>query len=241
MLEQQKAVTLEQQQQQQTQQHQQNPMQPPQPLPQQSAAQQPQQYVSTMEQCAVAQQQKQLEQQQAAMEQQQKQQCAVAQQQKQLEQQQMEQHQQIEQQQVLEQQQQQQQSWGDNGMQGVGYYGDGGDGSQSYPGGQVPTGQEGQFYTGEPSKDSTQQQQQQSLGVYTPDSSTNSVHSLHGYPENHEQMAVEGVSSEYNTVGVEGGEVAGVTHSSVMESPSSIGSVEQVQGYSTDQGGMVRP
>merc|ERR1712233_4719 len=39
--------------------------------------------------------------------------------------------------------------------------------------------------------------------------------------------------------GVEG-EVAGVTHSSVMESPSSIGSVEQVQGYSTDQG-MVRP
>merc|ERR1719400_2837988 len=164
-----------------------------------------------MEQCAVAQQQKQLEQQQAAMEQQQKQQ------------------------QVLEQQQQQQQSWGDNGMQGVGYYGDGGDGSQSYPGGQVPTGQEGQFYTGEQAaKDSTQQQQQQqSLCVYTPDSSTNSVHSLHGYPENHEQLAVEGVTSEYNTVGVEG-EVGGVTHSSVMESPSSIGSVEQVQGYSTD-------
>merc|ERR1719273_1511960 len=178
-----------------------------------------------MEQCAVAQQQKQLEQQQAAMEQQQKQQ-QVMEQHQQLQQQMEQQQQQIEQQQVLEQQQQQQQqSWGDNGMQGVGYYGDGGDGSQSYPGGQVPTGQEGQFYTGEQAaKDSTQQQQQQqSLGVYTPDSSTNSVHSLHGYPENHEQMAVEGVSSEYNTVGVEGGEVAGVTHSSVMESPSSIG------------------
>merc|ERR1712213_154045 len=108
-------------------------MQPTQVLPQQNASQQ---YVPTMEQCAVAQQQQQLEQQQQ-MEQQQ---------------------QQIEQQQVLEQQQQQQQqSWGDNGMQSVGYYGDGGDGSQSYPGGQVPTGQEGQFYTGEQAaKDSTQ-------------------------------------------------------------------------------------
>merc|ERR1719193_2967656 len=156
MLEQQKGVTLEQQQQVQ-QQHQQTPMQPPQPLSQQQNA--AQQYVPTMEQCAVAQQQKQLEQQQAALEQQQKQQ-QVLEQQQQLEQQQaaLEQQQKIEQQQVLEQQQQQQQSWGDSGMQGVGYYGDGGDGSQSYPGGQVPTGQEGQFYTGEPSKDSTQQQ-----------------------------------------------------------------------------------
>merc|ERR1719400_1049664 len=62
MLEQQKGVTLEQQQQVQ-QQHRQTPMQPPQPLSQQQNA--AQQYVSTMEQCAVAQQQKQLEQQQA--------------------------------------------------------------------------------------------------------------------------------------------------------------------------------
>merc|ERR1712156_462087 len=59
MLEQQKVSVLEQQQQQQQQgQHQQTPMQPPQVLPQQNASQQPQQYVPTMEQCAVAQQQK---------------------------------------------------------------------------------------------------------------------------------------------------------------------------------------
>merc|ERR1712223_221846 len=80
MLEQQKVSVLEQQQQQQQQQgqHQQTPMQPPQVLPQQNASQQ---YVPTMEQCAVAQQQKQLEQQQAALEQQAKQQ-QVEQQQK---------------------------------------------------------------------------------------------------------------------------------------------------------------
>ena len=35
-----------------------------------------------------------------------------------------------------------------------------------------------QFYSGQADKADTTQ----SLGVYTPDSSTNSVHSMHGYP-----------------------------------------------------------
>merc|ERR1719466_620510 len=127
-----------------------------------------------MEQCAVAQQQK-MEQQ--AMEQQQ------AQQQQQLE---LEQQQAIamamEQQKVMEQQQQkQQQSW-NNDMTQAAYESVPGD--SSFQAGQTDTSQ---FYNGqaESGKDTGQ-----SLGVYTPDSSTNSVHSLHGYPENHENYPV---------------------------------------------------
>jgi len=109
-----------------------------------------------------------------------------------------------------------------------------------------------QFYD----KSSDQQQQQQSLGVYTPDSSTNSVHSMHSYPTQQGSEAVPGGSS--NTGG--GGTAAGDTSadyqqhqqpsdtsadyttqhgdnqqdvqqqqhntSTVMESPNSISSVE---------------
>jgi len=120
-------------------------------------------------------------------------------------------------------------------------------GDTSFQAGQTDTSQ---FYNGQP--DATKDTGQ-SLGVYTPDSSTNSVHSLHGYPENHENYTVAGTGdgAEMNT------DQAGYTqdmsgqtaldnsysqventdpvhNTSVMESPTSIGSVEIPQAY-TDQ------
>merc|ERR1719242_2306630 len=77
-----------------------------------------------------------------------------------------------------------------------------------------------------------------SLGVYTPDSSTNSVHSLHGYPESHENMAEQASYSQelaqpldtsYTTVPDTNTEP--VHNTSVMESPSSIASVEMSGQY----------
>ena len=55
----------------------------------------------------------------------------------------------------------------------------------------VAGGQEAQFYPPEPGKEG---QGSQTLGVYTPDSSSNSVHSLHGYTEGHEQMQVQALT-----------------------------------------------
>merc|ERR1719468_1024034 len=92
-----------------------------------------------------------------------------------------------------------------------------------------------------------QQQQQQdtgpSLGVYTPDSSSNSVHSLHGYNGGLEAGGEAGTGgygqpgdtgytgdtgpSDGMTTGAGGGH-----NTSVMESPSSIASVEAVHGAS---------
>jgi hypothetical protein len=130
-----------------------------------------------MEPCAVLQleqqrqqeQQLQLEEQQRQIEQHQLGQQQQQLEQQQLEQQHMEQQHQIEQQQHLDQQQmettQQQQQYMED-MSG-GYY-------------PTPEGDAGaaQFYGGQADKADTSQ----SLGVYTPDSSTNSVHSMHGYP-----------------------------------------------------------
>merc|ERR1719242_882412 len=81
-------------------------------------------------------------------------------------------------------------------------------------------------------------EQAASLGVYTPDSSTNSVHSLHGYPESHDNMAdqasytqelTQPLDTSYNTVPDANTEP--VHNTSVMESPSSIASVEMSQQY----------
>jgi len=216
----------------------------------QQASSQPQQHVSMdqqlMDQCAVAQQQK-LEQQ--AMEQQQQleleQQQAIAmamEQQKVMEQQQqLEQQQQMEQQQ---QQQQQQQSW-NNDMTQTAYESVPGD--SSFQAGQTDTSQ---FYTGQTD---TAKDTGQSLGVYTPDSSTNSVHSLHGYPDNHDSYPVAGTGDAGDMTADQAGytqDMSGqsgldnsysqvettdpVHNTSVMESPSSIGSVEIPQAY-TDQ------
>merc|ERR1719469_617846 len=121
------------------------------------------------------------------------------------------------------QQQQQQQSQQYMGDMTGGYY--------------TPTGGEGtetagQYYNGQDGKTDANT----SLGVYTPDSATNSVHSMHGYP------AHAGDVAEYHgdTSGEYSGHEAGeqfqhntgpsesdpVHNTSVMESPSSIGSVE---------------
>merc|ERR1719319_1138941 len=81
-----------------------------------------------------------------------------------------------------------------------------------------------------------QQQSQQYMGdmtggVYTPDSATNSVHSMHGYPAH----AGDGAEYHGDTSGEYSGQSAEYTgasesdpvhNTSVMESPSSIGSVE---------------
>merc|ERR1740137_476216 len=197
-----------------------------------------------MDQCAVAQQQK-LEQQ--AMEQQQQleleqqQAIAMAMEQQKVMQQQLEQQQQMEQQQ---QQQQQQQSW-NNDMTQTAYESVPGD--SSFQAGQTDTSQ---FYTGQTD---TAKDTGQSLGVYTPDSSTNSVHSLHGYPDNHDSYPVAGTGEAGDMTADQAGytqDMSGqsgldnsysqvettdpVHNTSVMESPSSIGSVEIPQAY-TDQ------
>merc|ERR1719242_2244413 len=69
-------------------------------------------------------------------------------------------------------------------------------------------------------------EQAASLGVYTPDSSTNSVHSLHGYPESHENMAEQASYTPVPDTNTEP-----VHNTSVMESPSSIASVEMSGQY----------
>ena len=178
------------------------------------------------------------QQQQMQMEQQQQQhmmeQCAVAQQQK-MEQQAMEQHQGMAmalEQEHQQQQQQQQQGW-NNEMSQAGYEQVAGEagGYQAMSG--TEGGQYGQYGGGEQGKE-----QAASLGVYTPDSSTNSVHSLHGYPESHDNMAdqasytqelTQPLDTSYNTVPDANTEP--VHNTSVMESPSSIASVEMSQQY----------
>merc|ERR1712142_623743 len=126
------------------------------------------------------------------MEQQLMDQCAVAQQQKieqqKMEQQAMEQQQQLEQQAIalaMEQQQHQQQQGWNNDMSQAAYEAVPTD--TNFQSGQQDTSQ---FYNGQP--DGGGKDGGASLGVYTPDSSTNSVHSLHGYPENHENYPVGG-------------------------------------------------
>merc|ERR1719357_2502895 len=151
----------------------------------------------------------------------------------------------MEQQKVMEHQQQQaqqqQQSWS-NDMSQAAYESVSGDASFQ---GQTDTNQ---FYNNQPdsAKDTSQ-----SLGVYTPDSSTNSVHSLHGYSENHENFPVAGTGDGTDMNAEQGGynqelssqtaldnsynqvETSDPVHNtSVMESPSSIGSVEIPQAYS---------
>merc|ERR1719273_828393 len=114
-----------------------------------------------MDQCAMVQQHQQEQQQQIQMEQQEQQQ-----------------HQQVQQQQAAvaqqqgqqpPQQQQQQQYMGD--MTG-GYYTAGG-------GETVGADTAGQYYSGQ---SDGKADAGTSLGVYTPDSATNSVHSMHGFP-----------------------------------------------------------
>merc|ERR1719219_2431706 len=139
------------------------------------------------------------------------------------------------------QQQQQQQGW--NNEMGQGYEQVGSEGGYQGMSGTEP-GQYGQYAGGETAKE-----QGASLGVYTPDSSTNSVHSLHGYPESHENYTVQpgetdmtdqtsysqelsqgALDTSYNPVPDTNTEP--VHNTSVMESPSSIGSVEIAQQYS---------
>merc|ERR1719219_320286 len=139
------------------------------------------------------------------------------------------------------QQQQQQQGW--NNEMGQGYEQVGSEGGYQGMSG-TETGQYGQYAGGEAAKE-----QGASLGVYTPDSSTNSVHSLHGYPESHENYTVQpgetdmtdqtsysqelsqgALDTSYNPVPDTATEP--VHNTSVMESPSSIGSVEIAQQYS---------
>merc|ERR1719296_531316 len=85
----------------------------------------------------------------------------------------------------------------------------------------------GQYYNGQDGKTDANT----SLGVYTPDSATNSVHSMHGYPAH----AGDGAEYHGDTSGEYSGQSAEYTgasesdpvhNTSVMESPSSIGSVE---------------
>lgn len=99
----------------------------------------------------------------------------------------------------------------------------------------TPTGEgtetAGQYYNGQDGKGDANT----SLGVYTPDSATNSVHSMHGYPAH----AGDGSEFHGDTSGEYSGHETGeqfqhtgqsdsdpVHNTSVMESPSSIGSVE---------------
>lgn len=147
----------------------------------------------------------------------------------------------------LEQQQQQQQQHEATQQQ---YMGD-------MSGGYYPTGDTGeagnQFYG---TNDKTEQGQ--TMGVYTPDSSTNSVHSMHGFPghagdggefhggtgdtstEYHPatdtnpeyQHSAADTSAEYSHA--EPSE--SVHNSTVMESPNSIGSVEIPQVYDSMSG-----
>ena len=191
--------------------------------------QQQQQNVNTsmeqqQQQQPILQQQQSSEQQQMQLDQHMMDQCAVAQQQKMQEQQVMEQHQNMA---MMDQQQQQQWST-DMSQTGAGYDASGGQYGAS--GGMME-----------------QQQQQQdagpSLGVYTPDSSSNSVHSLHGYNGGLEAGGEAGTGG-YGQPGDTGytgdtGPSDGVTtgaggghNTSVMESPSSIASVEAVHGAS---------
>merc|ERR1719400_368211 len=142
-----------------------------------------------------------------------------------------------------QQQQQQQQGWNNEMSQGYEQVGSEG-GYQGMSG--TEAGQYGQYAGGEAGKE-----QGASLGVYTPDSSTNSVHSLHGYPESHENYTVQTgetdmtdqtsysqelsqgpLDTSYNTVPDTATEP--VHNTSVMESPSSIGSVE-IAGQYNDQ------
>lgn len=170
----------------------------------------------SMDQCAMVQQQHQQEQQiQMEQQQQQAQQAAqVAQQQQQA------QVAAVQQQQAVQAvQQQSQQYMGD--MTG-GYYTPTGEGTETA----------GQYYNGQDGKTDANT----SLGVYTPDSATNSVHSMHGYPAH----AGDGAEYHGDTSGEYSGHEAGeqfqhntgpsesdpVHNTSVMESPSSIGSVE---------------
>jgi len=169
----------------------------------------------SMDQCAMVQQQHQQEQ-QLQMEQQQQQQAQQAAQVAQQQQQQQQQAQvaAVQQQQAAQAvQQQSQQYMGD--MTG-GYY-------------TPETGTEtaGQYYNGQDGKTDANT----SLGVYTPDSATNSVHSMHGYPAH----AGDGAEYHGDTSGEYSGQSAEYTgasesdpvhNTSVMESPSSIGSVE---------------
>merc|ERR1719471_708946 len=171
-----------------------------------------------------------MEQQNASLDHQQR--SAIIQQQQQATDQQQQQHMQMEQHQGMalameqEHQQQQQQGW-NNEMSQAGYEQVGGEAG----GYQAISGAEGGQYD-------QQQQQGASLGVYTPDSSTNSVHSLHGYPESHENMAEQASYSQeltqpldtsYSTVPDTNTEP--VHNTSVMESPSSIASVEMSGQY----------
>merc|ERR1719219_441281 len=140
------------------------------------------------------------------------------------------------------QQQQQQQGWNNEMGQGYERLGlrEAINGMRGTGGGQY-----GQYPGGEAGKE-----QGASLGVYTPDSSTNSVHSLHGYPESHENYTVQTgdtdmtdqtsysqelsqpLDTSYSQVPDTNTEP--VHNTSVMESPSSIASVEIAQQY-TDQ------
>merc|ERR1719266_332043 len=139
-----------------------------------------------MDQCAVAQQQK-MEQQkmeQQAMEQQQQQQQQLEQQAIALAMEQQKVMEQQQQQQQHQQQQQQQQTWNSDMSQAT-YETVPTD--ANFQSGQADTSQ---FYNGQ--ADGSAKDGGASLGVYTPDSSTNSVHSLHGYPENHDNYPVGG-------------------------------------------------
>merc|ERR1719422_2434920 len=148
----------------------------------------------------------------------------------------------------MEQQQHQQQQGWNNDMSQAAYEAVPTD--TNFQSGQQDTSQ---FYNGQP--DGGGKDGGASLGVYTPDSSTNSVHSLHGYPENHENYPVgggDGGGGDMNTdqaaqytqdmsgqAGLDNSytqvETTDPVHNtSVMESPSSIGSVEIPQAY-TDQ------
>lgn len=188
-----------------------------------NSMEQPQQQQPILQQQPVAeQQQMQIDPQQHMMDQ-----CAVAQQHKMQEQQVMEQHQNI----AMMDQQQQQQQWSTEMAQtGAGYDGTG-----------------AQYGASGAMMDQQQQQPDAgpSLGVYTPDSSTNSVHSLHGYSGGLEAGGEAGTGA-YGQPGdtgysgdTGGGPADGVTtgaggghNTSVMESPSSIASVEAVHGAS---------
>merc|ERR1712242_342827 len=152
----------------------------------------------------------------------------------------------MEQQKVMEQQQQQQQQKWNSEMSQASYVTVPTD--ANFQSGQADTSQ---FYNGQ--ADGGAKDGGASLGVYTPDSSTNSVHSLHGYPENHDNYPVGGgdggggdmTSDQAGQYTQDMSGQAGLDNSytqventdpvhntSVMESPSSIGSVEIPQAYS---------
>merc|ERR1719402_775303 len=157
----------------------------------------------------------------------------------------MEQQQQQQQRQQHQQQQQQQQQTWSSDMSQASYETVPTD--ANFQSGQADTSQ---FYNGQ--ADGSAKDGGASLGVYTPDSSTNSVHSLHGYPENHDNYPVGGDDGGGDMTSDQAGQYtqdmsgqAGLDNSytqventdpvhntSVMESPSSIGSVEIPQAYS---------